>query len=545
MAKIFIDKDRLQSLLNVYDKKFENKDYLGALLTVDSIEKASDDKAFIAVKRAKCYFEMGRYAQAVDEWFKYLNVVKSEKNYARAYNALGACFFKMDDEKVASYYFNRQIMSDKKAVFDYSYVTAEFFESMLSTDKNYYLAYPFDKADMTATLKEAEDLLKGGDYDGALNILSIIPESSKFYATSLITTSIAKYFKGDAQGAIEDIERSISLEPNVISVCNAISMFTAEKMDEKAEKYMELLKNLPVTSGEDVYKISMIYCERGDDETACSYAKTYLKENPYDAPMLLLYGIMNYNLKRFETAEQSFLKAYQITRSSVCKYYIDLIKKNRLERFEYTFDLQAEDRLKIMRKIGSFMKASSEERLIRQSEVYDLSAYAFYSNSYQLQSSIITLLGELATENAIEIMKKALISMSVYDRIKSGVLGFLTADGCDEEIGAVFGNVFRKIKFYKADFGAQDTVFTEAYAYVFAKLAPMEKDMKPIYLSAISIYEKIKEKGLLLEIKDVRSLSAVMYELSSIAKIKSRREFANFFEGNLREIKRIKSLIQD
>jgi hypothetical protein len=142
-------------------------------------------------------------------------------------------------------------------------------------------------------------------------------------------------------------------------------------------------------------------------------------------------------------------------------------------------------------------------------------------------------------------MKKALISVNVYDRIKSGVLGFLTADGCDEEIGAVFGNVFRKIKFYKADFGAQDTVFTEAYAYVFAKLAPMEKDMKPIYLSAISIYEKIKEKGLLLEIKDVRSLSAVMYELSSIAKIKSRREFANFFEGNLREIKRIKSLIQE
>ena len=188
MAKIFSDKDRLQTLLSLYDKKFNSKDYLGALLTVDSLEKAGEDEVSLVIKRAKCYFEMERYAQAVDEWFKYLTLVKNEKNYARAYNALGACFFKMDDEKVASYYFNRQIMSDKKAVFDYSYVTAEFFESMLSTDKNYYLAYPYDKADMTATLKNAEDLLKGGDYDGALNVLSVIPPTSKFYSSALITS---------------------------------------------------------------------------------------------------------------------------------------------------------------------------------------------------------------------------------------------------------------------------------------------------------------------------------------------------------------------
>ena len=69
--------------------------------------------------------------------------------------------------------------------------------------------------------------------------------------------------------------------------------------------------------------------------------------------------------------------------------------------------------------------------------------------------------------------------------------------------------------------------------------------MKPIYLSATDIYKTLKEKGLLKEITDVRSLSAVIYELSTIAKIKSRREFASFFEGNLREIKRIKSLIQE
>ena len=207
--------------------------------------------------------------------------------------------------------------------------------------------------------------------------------------------------------------------------------------------------------------------------------------------------------------------------------------------------MQANDKLQVLKKITSLMKASAEDRLIAQGEAYDLAKYAFSSNSYQLQSSVVTLLGELATETAVEIMKKALISVSVYDRIKAGILGFLTADGFDGEQGAVFGNIFRKIKFYKAEFIDKNSVFTEAYAYVFAKFAPIEKDLEPLKTSAESIYQKLKEKGVLNSVLDVRSLSAVIYELSTIAKIKSRREFASFFEANLREIKRIKSLIDE
>ncbi len=545
MAKVYENYDRLQALNGIFDKKFEEKDYLNALLTINSLEKSGLSETDVCLKKAKVFFQMDRFSQAADEWFKYLGLIDNEKSYARAYNGLGACFFKMGDEKVAGYYFNRQIMSNKKGVYDYSYVTAEFFEEMLSADKNYYLAYPYDKADFTKVLTKAEDLLKGGDYDGALKVLEVIPQNSKFYATSLVTSSIGKFFKGNVEGAFSDIEESIERERSVIAVCNAISMYTAEGKTEKAEEYLKILETLKIEDDEDIYKVSMIYCERGNDTLALEYAQRYLKNNPYDASMLLLYGIMNYNLKNYSLSEESFKKAYQITGGYVAKYYLKITEKKAYERLEYTYDLQPDDKIKTLKKLTAIMKADAEERLIRQDEIYELADYAFSSNSYQFQSSIITLLGELATESAVSLMKKAVRLINVYDRIKAGVLGFLTADGFDGELGSVFGNIYRKIKFYKAVFDNDDTVFTEAYAYVFAKLAPMETDMMAIRDSAENIYKNLKEKGLLKEISDVRSLSAVIYELSMIAKIKSRREFASFFEANLKEIKRIKSLIQE
>ncbi|MBQ3234689.1 MAG: hypothetical protein IJA97_00845 [Clostridia bacterium] len=546
MAEIYSVPDRFSALSSRFDEKFLKKDYLSALLTIDSLESSGADKLDISYKRARVYFEMGRYLQSAQEWLNYLSLSKNEKSYGRAYNGLGACFFKINDDKLAGYYFNRQILSDKKAVYDYSYVTAEFFEEMLSAEKNYYLAYPYEKADFTKTLERSEELLKTADYDGVINELSVIPKSSKDYHSALITTAIARYFKGDVIPALKDIEEAVEINPNAVALCNAISMFNAEKNEEKSNYYFDLLKSINVESDEDAYKVAMIYCERGDDEKVSIYAEKYLKANPYDASMLQIYGIALYNLNEMDKAEDCFRRAYQISRSYVSKRYLKrLLEEIDVFRLDYTFDLQHKDKAKAYKDMADLMNASADERFVRQKEIYELSEYAFSSGSYQLQSSAITLLGDLSTEVSVELMKNVLLQVNVYDRIKAGVLGFLTADGFDGELPCCFGNVFSKIKFYKAVFIEDNAVFTEAYAYVFAKLAPIEKDMKPIHISAELIYHILKDKGLLDEVTDVRSLGAVIYELSLIGNIKSRREFAKFFEANLKEIKRLKSLIQD
>ncbi len=542
MAKIYIAPCDEKAYLSLIDKKLNKNDYLSALLLTDSIKALEKyDKLNLSALRAKIYYKMKQYARSAEEWFIYLSNTKNEKLYGRAYNGLGACFYKMQDINVAGYYFNRQIISNKKAIYEYSDVTAKFYQEVLSTDKNYYLAYPFDKADFTSLLEKAEDLLRANEYGECISLLNTVPENSKYYANSLITRSIAKYFKGDVSEAVEDIEKSISIETKPVSVCNAISMFHSLKNEEKVSYYIEILKTLDVSNEEDIYKVSMVYAERGLHQTANDFAEKYLKSNPYDTSMLLIYGIMNYNLKNFERAEYAFSRVYKINRSYIAKNYLDKLG-DMSDALEYSFDLPINDRLSLIKKLGELMKGDALKRLDKEEEVYQISSYVFSTGAYQMQSSILTLLGELATEKAVEIMKKMLLSLNVFDRVKSGVIGFLVASGVEGEISACFGNLFRKITLYKADIDGKE--FTEAYAYLIAKLAPVEKDLLPLKLSAESIYKKVQEIGFEV-IKDVKALSAVIYELSSIAKIKSRREYAKFFDASPREIKRLKELLQN
>lgn len=431
MAEIYTAPRDEKAFLSLIDKKLNNKDYLSALLITDSVLSLPKfDKLNLYALRAKIYYYMKQYARSSEEWFKYLSCTQNEKLYGRAYNGLGACFYKMEDKNVAGYYFNRQIVNNKKAIYEFSSVTAEFYEDVLSADKNYYLAYPYEKADFNHLLLKAEDALRVNEFNKCIEMLSVIPETSKDYPNALITKSIAKYFLGDLEGATLDIEKSISLDKKAVAICNAISMFHSTQNEEKVEYYLNLLGKMSVESEEDLYKVAVVYAEKGMHQTAITFAEKYLKLCPYDTSMLLVYGIMNYNLKRFEKAEETFEKIYKINRSYVAKSYIKFCREDRDENFlelEYSFDLHVGDRHALIKKISSLMKLSTKDKLSLETEIYELSNYAFSTSAYQIQSTIITLLGELATDRGTLIMKKMLLSLNVFDRVKSGIIGYLVA----------------------------------------------------------------------------------------------------------------------
>ena len=112
---------------------------------------------------------------------------------------------------------------------------------MPAYNKNYYLAYPYEKADFNHLLLKAEDALRVNEFNKCIEMLSVIPETSKDYPNALITKSIAKYFLGDLEGATVDIEKSISLDKKAVAICNAISMFHSTQNEEKVEYYLNLL----------------------------------------------------------------------------------------------------------------------------------------------------------------------------------------------------------------------------------------------------------------------------------------------------------------
>ncbi len=543
MAKVYQKQNYIQALYERFNQKFLDGDYLGALDTLNTYDSVNGENDYSIANKARVYYAMKRYSLATHEWFKFLSNANHKKDFSRAYSGLGACLYKMGEIGVAGYYFKMQIVEDKTFFCEYSHVAKEYYDEVVFSKDNYYIAYPYDIADYTKTIEKSERFMKNGDFQGAIDNLKHIPENSKFYPTALVIKSIAKFFTNDIQGAIEDVEKSIEIQPTIASVCNAISIFTSVGNNEKAEYYVEKLKEVKSDNGEDDNKIAMIYCERNNDELAKIYAKNYLSKNPYDSVMVMLLGMIYYNLKDYKNSEILFKKAYKISRGYVCKYYLNLSQTKALNRLEYNLDLPEIERKKILKRLGELIRAENTFRIDNQEEIYNLADYAFTSDNYQVQSSLITLLGELSTEKSYGIMKNALILPNVFDRIKSGVVGFLVADGVDGELSVVFSNVFKKITVHKAKFNKINNVFTEAYAYLYAKLCHLEDNMQALKISAENIYDKLLENDNIREILDVKSLSAVIYELSSISDIKSRREFASFFDANLREIKRIKGLL--
>ncbi len=545
MAKIYTFQRDEGILLELAHKKLNNKNYLQALSYTDSILSLSSFNSLNVYElRARIYYKMKQYARSAEEWFKYLSVIKNDKHVTKAFNGLGACFYKMNDLSVAGYYFNRQIAHDKNSIFEYSNVTAEFYSEVISNEKNYYLAYPYDKADFSILLERSEELLRANDYEKVINLLSVIPKNSKFYDKALLNLSIAKYFQGDKDGALSDIINSVEINKSAISIANAVSMFHAVGDVAMVDKYVKMLENAKINTEEELYKVAMVYAEYGNEEKALKYSKKYLKLNAYDTSMLLIYGMINYNLKNFSEAEKSFIKVYQINRSEIALYYIRNINNGNFNKIEYSFDVPTDERLKIVKTIGKLLKGDVKSSEEFESEIYKISRYAFSTAYYQMQSSAITLLGELNTDTAVLTMKNALLSLTVFDRVKSAIIGFLVAGGFDGDLPVVFGNVYKTITLYSAEF-QMNSKFVEAYAYAVAKLAPVEKDFLPIKLSAENIFKILSEKNLIEDVVDVRSLGAVMYELSSLNRIKSRREFSNFFGANLREIKKIKEMLKD
>ncbi|MBR6737892.1 MAG: tetratricopeptide repeat protein [Clostridia bacterium] len=534
----------------LYKQKLKKGDLLGALLITDRMQKNGMGESELSLKRAKVYYDMQKYDASADEWIKFLSVQQDERSYARAYNGLGACFYKMGETDLAGMYFNKQLRANKKAVFEYSNVTLEFYDEALDPKNNYKLAYPFDKADFSNLLKICDGYIKVGYYDKAIESLSIIPENSRFYVQKLISVSVCYFLKGEPKYATELIEKAHDIEPENVSVwCNAVSMYNALGSDDRASYFFNLLRDADLQLQEDVHKVIMVACERGENELVKNLGKTYLVKNAYDTPILHLVGIANYNLGYYENAENLFKKCYQITRSPIHYYYYQIAekavnKKPDYKKLEYSFDVPQKVRKTFLKRATELLGATQEEKQNLEKDIQTLAHYAFYSGIYELQSSVVTLLSELSTETAVKTLKNALIKLDVYDRIKSGIIGFLVADGLDEELPVAFSNVFMKIRLYKANFeGENSHAFLEAYSYAFAKLAHAEKDLFPLKESAENIYNQLKEKGLLLKITDVKALSAVMYELSSISKIVSRREYAKYFQANLKKIKEIKEYL--
>ncbi|MBO5713126.1 MAG: tetratricopeptide repeat protein [Clostridia bacterium] len=552
MAEVLKFSNNEETFYKLYTKRKESGDYIGALFAIKSYKNVATNKLKVYSAFAETYYLLNQYEKSAEYFFKFLAVLDEtnsqlKSNYALAYAGLCALYYKVGNKSVAGYYAKKLIVLNVASVEPYAEVVSEFLESVTSVEGNYYIAYPYDKADFNNLLAEAEETYRKGGYEKAIKMLEIIPPNSKFYADKLSINAVCKYITGDSEGAIKDFDNSLKLKPkNVDTLCNAISILNKLNKTKKANKYVKQLKQITTEDKAELYKSILLYTEIGEEDYAILSSEKYLKLNPYDVSVLILLGQIYYNNKYYNKAYDFFNKALEISSSHVPRYYKNLAS-NKLKNLDavntlvYSLDVPDKERKKYIKCLKIFLSKSVKDFDLKDIDlIYYIGNYAFESRSYEMQSLALSAISSMQDVYSNIYLAKQLCKLSVYDEIKSGIVGLLTIDDFEGEYPLCYGNLYKTINFEKVDFaGVGGDVMKEAFSLCYAKTLPSKEESSKLIITACRMYNTGIDFS---AFNDVYSLSAVIYELSNVKPITSRRDFAKIFKANLKEVKRLKQL---
>ena len=549
MSKVYdITKDNL-ILKTLYDKKISLKDYDGALSVVRRMENAGIDRESIYFYYATTYYLLGIFHESINFWFRYLSVCNDKKR-VRAYNGLGACFFNLGDEKKAGYYFNLQLSLKPKTIYPYDDVLKEFYKEVTNVKKAYVIAYPYEKADFTPLLDKCFELAKASKYEEVINELKIIPPTSKFYGQAVMQTAICHFFLENNDIAVNLAKKAVFLEPkNATAICNAISILSACENKESVKEYVKKLSDISdILSDEDSVKAIMVLADVGEYTLAKKIALNYLKNNRYDAHVLYILGIVEYNLGNYENALNAFLKNYRLIQSALAKYYIKqceiaIEKKKankRVKKMPFIYDIPDDEKFKICERLAIISNKKPKELT---EELKEICAYCFSSSSQKSAFLAIDVLFGIKCKKSVEFLKQKLLEINVYDKFKRAIISCFILDGFNGELSVVLGGIFKKIKLQNADFyGENAQIFKNAYAYLIAESCLVVDDLEKLREGAYAVYGSLVFSGNNENVDDYKALAAVMFEASNAIKNISKKDLALFFETTTKKVKKVRDL---
>ncbi len=548
MEKVKIANYSERQLNILYEKYKEENDVVNLLSVLFKMLKNTKNPKSVYYEIAKTYFSIEMFEKAKEYFFRLLDF-NDEYYNLRAYNGLGASFYKMNDDLYAGYYFDKQINTNNEEYCIYNDLATEFFNEIYNRSNNYYLAYPYEKADFTNLLNNSSVLIGRGEFEKAIETLKIIPKNSKFYENKLLQIGISKYFLKDYCGAIDYINQAIEVSENkVIPLLNALNISFDMKDIVNHKKYLEEFSKIDLGEDyENILKAFLIFCEIYNYKKAKSLGEKYLKKYPNNYLVSYFLGITYLNLKDFEKAKITFSKCMQLDANFINKTYYELACDEKLSKsilkesgFKYSFDIPPQKKVAILKII---MLLSSLESLNKEEKAV-LNEYFNYAILIELQPFSLKVFDVYF--NKISKFTKAqlediFLSTKVSDTTKKEIIKRLILNDVKGSFGCVLSNVYSKIKLALYEFdGENGEFFKRAFSIACCKVILSEKYVKKLYETSKKIFDTLSFFNLTSLYDDVNTLSAMFYELFGEMPISKRRELSQRFNANLRTLKRYK-----
>ncbi|WP_289142637.1 lipopolysaccharide assembly protein LapB [uncultured Brevibacillus sp.] len=191
---------------------------------------------------------------------------------------------------------------------------------------------PSDKEDVYSKHERARRSLEEGRFLEALDILKEIVEADPDFLPAWNNLSLAYYYAGDFQKAMDTIEQTLDMENgNLHALCNLAVLLSHHNEAGELLTLMDMLKKVVPFHPENTYKLATTMGVLGQhDEAYFHYQRMLRSGQPQEACTYHYAAISAYLSERKDQALRWWQKAKQMDpEAGIADQYIQMVKNER------------------------------------------------------------------------------------------------------------------------------------------------------------------------------------------------------------------------
>lgn len=586
-SKSALKKGYFYSPVEVALRRIENGDYVGGVSLLRNAEEDGLTTPEVYAALAEAYFDIEAYTFSLEYWFKFLSVTKSHYDRARGYNGVAACYCRVEDVAMLTYYYDKEQKSAAQLRFDYDNLEFKYDELILDSyealshyterklermarllaegvapedesesltfdllEDDFYSDSDFYSVDFPPSEKllwESANLMSAGEYEKAYDILKAVPESSECYVDARLNMASSLGALDRHDEAISILEKLAEEKPDDGTALLGCAVYFADlNRSEESKHYALLAAYKPKENDEDYCRAAYLLLDFGETEMAAYNLDECLKINPYDFKALILKGEIEYNAGRKDKAAEAFKKTYDLTRSEVARYYyLNSLpcEAGAPRKLSYRFTLPEVERsfkeASISLCIARGKKFVQEQPL---EDIYDLCEWCFAAPC-DLQAEFARAVFK-ACPTLREYLIKKLVSERVDLSVKFAIIEELVLGGYKRTVAVTMMGIFMETKIIGADFGKTKVgkKFKKAYASAFAKTCLFDERAEKLPTIAADMFAAIENMGNMDRVDDVNALAGAILYYGEYEACKKRGFFEKVMNTSKKKVKAIARL---
>ena len=475
----FNNKD-VKTYIAIAEKRLAEGDLEGALSFYLECEKKERFPANVYKKIANLYTDLQMYEKSILYWYKLLCYYPKRYKY-ECYNALGANYYFLGQDDLASHYFNLQISKLPDKEYPYDEVMLQCYHDLISAEPPKIRLVDTQGDIDDKKIMRAQTLFESQPQK-AYDMLKEVEKTSSKYYDAMLTLGAFYMIDGDYLSAIDCYKQIPVTSKNYDFALN--NLLGAYFCANDSDNLNQILVRLKKSDSADLIQLVKFYHLLNDKkgrEKCYNFSK--LLSEIFTGPNTYFYrGVSAYNFGKYEEAEYFFTKYYKITGDYYLKYCIEASKDGGKNHDKYPTKLcyeQTLDDIKIYeleQKLEEYLEQSKQFIIENQDEIFDFATACFDTQSEELQAISSDFLCTISNDKAKNFLKEVLVNPKYADSLKTLIITALVIMGNNEKTGVVFDGIYEEINFDIINFpNDENKVFYNAYAFAFGRVAALNQ----------------------------------------------------------------------